>query len=139
MNRALSAMPYSRSTVVGAAFAVGWTPCLGPILGAVLTLSASSATVLHGAVLLACWSAGLGVPFLITGLALDRVMNGIRKLRPVMPVLELAGGLLVIFLGILIFVDRFTIFNTYFSGGVTTVTGSEDKLGFIDLRGPLGF
>ena len=139
MNRTLAFVPYSRSSLVGAAFAVGWTPCLGPILGAVLTLSASSATVVHGALLLACWSAGLGVPFLITGFALERVMKTIRRFRPIMPIPEVAGGTLVILVGILIFLDRFTIFNSYFGGGVSAVTGTEGKLGFIDIRGPFGF
>ncbi len=139
LSRTKSALPYARSSVVGAAFAVGWTPCLGPILGTVLTLAASSATVIHGALLLACWSAGLGVPFLATGLAIERVMSAIRKLRPIMPVLEVAGGVLVVFVGILIFMDRFTIFNTYFTGGVSNVTGAEGRLGFIDVGGPFGF
>ena len=79
---------YGKSFGIGSAFAVGWTPCIGPILGAILTLAASSATVLKGTVLLGAWSLGLGVPFLIAGLALGRVMAGIRKLRPVMPLLS---------------------------------------------------
>src|SRR6266550_1890676 len=128
VSRFAATLPYSRSSLVGAAFAIGWTPCLGPILGAVLTLAASSATVLHGAILLAFWSAGLGVPFLITGLALDRVLRFIRKLRPLMPALEVAGGALVILVGILIFLDRFTIFNSYFVGGVSNVTNAEGRL-----------
>lgn len=139
MSNAIASLSYGRSSVVGAAFAVGWTPCLGPILGSVLTLAASSGTVLQGAMLLAFWSAGLGVPFLITGFALESVMRFIRRIRPLMPVLEVAGGVLVIMVGILIFLDRFTIFNQYFSGGVTNVTGAEGELGFINIAGPFGF
>ena len=60
MTRAL--VNYGRSFGVGSAFAVGWTPCIGPILGAIFTLAASSATVVHGALLLAFWSLGLGLP-----------------------------------------------------------------------------
>jgi cytochrome c biogenesis protein CcdA len=130
---------YGRSFGVGSAFAVGWTPCIGPILGAILTLAASSATVLHGAVLLAFWSAGLGLPFLTAGLALGTMMAGIRKLRPVMPVLEVVGGALVIVVGVLIFLDRFTIFNQYFGSGVSTVTDAEGSIDGIDVTGPLGF
>jgi cytochrome c biogenesis protein CcdA len=137
MSRAL--LNYGRSFGVGSAFAVGWTPCIGPILGAILTLAASSATVLHGAVLLAFWSAGLGLPFLAAGLALGTVMAGIRRLRPVMPVLEVVGGALVIVVGVLIFLDRFTIFNQYFGGGVSTVTNAEGSIDGIDVKGPLGF
>ncbi len=137
MTRSL--LNYGRSFGVGSAFAVGWTPCIGPILGAILTMAASSATVLHGAVLLAFWSAGLGLPFLVAGLALGTVMSGIRKLRPVMPVLEIAGGALVILVGILIFLDKFTIFNQYFGSGVTTVTDAEGTLDGVAVAGPLGF
>jgi cytochrome c biogenesis protein CcdA len=131
-------LSYGRSFGIGSAFAVAWTPCIGPILGAILTLAASSATVLKGTFLLASWSIGLGVPFLIAGLALGQVMAGIRKLRPVMPVLEVLGGLLAIFIGALVFLDRFTIFNSYFSGGVSTVTGAEGGLTGIGIESPLG-
>jgi len=111
---------YGKSFAIGAAFAVGWTPCIGPILAAVLALAADSGTVLKGAFLLGAWSLGLGVPFLIAGAMLGQVMRAIRKARPVMPVLEVLGGLLVITIGALIFLDKFTVFNQYFTGGVGT-------------------
>ncbi len=133
------ALRYGRSLGIGAAFAVGWTPCIGPILGAILTLAAESGTVLQGTFLLAAWSLGLGVPFLITGFALGAVMRGIRKVRPIMPVLEIAGGLLVIFIGALIFLDEFTIFNQYFTGGVTNVTNAEEGLTAIEIGSFFGF
>jgi cytochrome c biogenesis protein CcdA len=133
------ALRYGRSFGIGAAFAVGWTPCIGPILGAILTLAASSGTVLQGTFLLAAWSLGLGVPFLIAGLAMSQVMAGMRKIRPIMPALEIAGGLLVIVIGALIFLDEFTIFNRYFTGGVSTVTGAEGGLTGVDVTSPLGF
>ncbi len=137
MTRSL--IDYGRSFGVGSAFAVGWTPCIGPILGAIFTLAASSATVWQGALLLAFWSAGLGLPFLVAGLALGAVMTAIRRLRPVMPVLEVAGGALVIVVGILIFLDRFTIFNQYFGFGVNAVTGAEGGLDGVNVAGPFGF
>jgi cytochrome c biogenesis protein CcdA len=130
---------YGKSFAIGAAFAVGWTPCIGPILGAILTLAASSATVLKGTFLLAAWSLGLGVPFLLAGLALGGAMRFIRRIRPVMPVLEVVGGLLVIFIGALIFLDRFTIFNQYFTGGVGTVTDAEEGLTAINVESFWGF
>ncbi len=135
----VSFVRYGRSFGVGAAFAVGWTPCIGPILGAILTLAASSATVAKGAFLLAAWSAGLGLPFLIAGLAIGRLVPALRKLKPVMPVLEVAGGALVVVVGILIFLDRFTIFNQYFTAGVTTVTSAEGRIDGLDVAGRLGF
>jgi len=130
---------YGKSFGIGSAFAVGWTPCIGPILGAILTMAASTATVFQGTVLLAAWSVGLGVPFLITGLMIGQVMRGMRKIRPIMPVLEITGGLLVIVIGALIFLDRFTIFNQYFTGGVSTVAGAEGSLTGIDVASPFGF
>jgi cytochrome c biogenesis protein CcdA len=130
---------YGRSFGVGAAFAIGWTPCIGPILGAILTLAASSATVLRGALLLATWSAGLGLPFLVAGLAIGSLTPALRRIRPLMPALEVAGGSLVIIVGVLIFLDRFTIFNQYFTGGASTVTGAESHLDGIGVGGPGGF
>ncbi len=132
-------LSYGRSFGVGSAFAIGWTPCIGPILGAILTLAASSATVVKGAFLLAVWSAGLGLPFLVAGAALGTVMAGIRRLRPVMPLLEFAGGTLVILVGVLIFLDRFTIFNSYLQVGSSTVTGAENHIAGISINGPVGF
>jgi len=134
-----SLLNYARSFGVGSAFAVGWTPCIGPILGAILTLAASSATVVHGAVLLAFWSAGLGLPFLLAGLALGQVMAAIRRARRLMPVLEVLGGALVTVVGILIFLDRFTVFNQYFGGGVSAVTSAEGGIAGMDVGGPFGF
>jgi cytochrome c biogenesis protein CcdA len=133
------ALRYGRSFGIGSAFAVGWTPCIGPILGAVLTLAAASSTVAQGAFLLLAWSLGLGVPFLIAGLMLGQVMRGIKKIGPLMPVLEVVGGLLVIVIGALIFIDEFTIFNQYFTGGVDRVTGAEEGLNGVSIEGPLGF
>ena len=130
---------YGKSFGIGSAFAVGWTPCIGPILGAILTLAASSGTVWQGTFLLSAWSLGLGVPFLITGLALGSVMTGIRRIRPIMPVLEIAGGVLVIVIGALIFLDEFTVFNRYFTGGANTVTGAEGNLTGLDVSSPFGF
>jgi cytochrome c biogenesis protein CcdA len=130
---------YGRSLVIGAAFAIGWTPCIGPILGAILTLAAESGTVLQGTFLLLAWSLGLGLPFLITALALGTVMRGIRRIRPIMPALEIAGGLLVIFIGALIFLDEFTIFNRYFDGAVTNVTNAEEGLSGVDVESLFGF
>lgn len=138
-GRVPSALNYGKSVGIGSAFAVGWTPCIGPILGAVLTLAASTGTVLQGTFLLLAWSLGLGVPFLIAGLALGSVMKGMRKIRPLMPTLEIVGGVLVIFIGALIFLDRFTIFNQFFTGGVGTVTSAEEGLAGVNVTSYFGF
>jgi cytochrome c biogenesis protein CcdA len=144
-------MRYGKSFGIGSAFAVGWTPCIGPILGAILTLAAADGaaagadfaawgSVLHGAFLLSAWSIGLGIPFLIAGFALGSVMRGMRKIGPLMPVLEIVGGVLVIFIGALIFLDEFTVFNQYFTGGEANVVGAEESIaGGLSLTGPFGF
>ncbi len=108
-------LTYAKSFGVGSAFAVGWTPCIGPVLGAILTLSASSSSVAKGAYLLLVYSLGLGVPFLITGLAVVPVTRFLRSVRGLMPLVEILTGVLVIFVGVLLFFNELTIFNTYFS------------------------
>ena len=96
---------YAKSAGVGAAFAVGWTPCIGPVLGTILTLSASSANVTQGAYLLLVYSLGLGVPFILTGLAVGPIMRFLRRYGWLMPVVEITMGVLIIFVGVLIFLD----------------------------------
>jgi cytochrome c biogenesis protein CcdA len=129
---------YGKSVGVGAAFAVGWTPCIGPILGAIFALAYDSGTVVRGALLLAAWSAGLGIPFLLAGLAMGQVMTFLKKIRPALPVIEVVGGAIVVLVGVLIFLDRFTIFNEYFTGTADVVTNAEGSLGD-GVGGPFGF
>lgn len=123
-----TAADYGRSVVTGSAFAIGWTPCIGPILGSILTMAASSATLPIGATLLLAWSLGLGLPFIAASLALEPLTKGLRRLRPLMPVIEVMSGVLVIGVGILIFADEFTVFNRYFTFGASVVTSSESVL-----------
>jgi cytochrome c-type biogenesis protein len=106
---------YGRSFGVGASFAIGWTPCLGPVLGAILGLSASSSDVGRGFYLLLLYSLGLGVPFIITAMAVVPVTAFLRRMRGVLPLVEIAAGVIVIFVGALIFLDDATIFNGAFS------------------------
>ncbi|HYM16804.1 MAG TPA: cytochrome c biogenesis protein CcdA [Dehalococcoidia bacterium] len=111
----LHRLGYAKSFGVGSAFAVGWTPCIGPVLGAILTLSATSSSVAKGGYLLLVYSLGLGVPFIITGLAVVPVTAFLRRIRGAMPLVEVATGALVIFVGILLFSNQMTLFNTYFT------------------------
>jgi cytochrome c-type biogenesis protein len=110
-----SGLTYAKSVGVGSAFAIGWTPCIGPVLGAILTLSATSSSVARGGYLLFVYSLGLGVPFILTGLAVVPVTRFLRRVRGLMPAVEIATGLLVIFVGVLLFLNEMTIFNSYFS------------------------
>jgi cytochrome c-type biogenesis protein len=103
-----------RSVLIGGAFGLGWIPCTGPVLGGILNLAAVSASAWTGAYLLLAYSLGLSIPFLITALAVSDVSRGIRKLRRVMPVFEVAAAVMIVGLGILLFSGRLTEINNYF-------------------------
>jgi len=107
-------LSYARSLGFGSAFAVAWTPCIGPVLGAILTLAAASSTVHQGAYLLLAYSAGLALPFLAAGYALGSVTAGLRRFGRFLPALELATGAVVLLVGVLVFLNEFTSLNQYF-------------------------
>lgn len=98
---------------VGAAFGAGWTPCIGPILGAILGLAGTSDTVWQGTGLLLAYSAGLAIPFLVAALALDWFLRAFRRFRRWIPVVEKASGLLLIFLGVLLITGRFALLASW--------------------------
>jgi cytochrome c-type biogenesis protein len=99
--------------VVGFSFGFGWTPCIGPILGTVLALSASEATVQEGAALLAVYSLGLAVPFFLTSLCVDRFLLFYGKFRRHLHRVEVASGVLLIAVGALVFTRHFTLLNSW--------------------------
>jgi len=105
---------YWRSSLIGGFFAVGWVPCIGPTLAAILTLSFSSATVGQGSLLLAVYSLGLGVPFLLAGFALGKTQRLMRRIAPHFGKIELASGALLIVAGVLVFTNSLTMLNQYF-------------------------
>lgn len=94
------------SYVLGLAFGFGWTPCIGPILGAILTASAASATVGEGVALLAVYSAGLGVPFLIVAAFTDKLAGKLRGIGRVGRRLHQAAGAIMILMGIAMMTGR---------------------------------
>jgi len=107
---------YLGSAFVGITFGAAWTPCIGPILGAILTLAAAQASVGHGAALLTAYSAGLALPFVVTALALDRFLAWFQRFRPYLVWVErIAGGLLIL-LGLLLVTDRFTLLASWLQG-----------------------
>ena len=107
---------YVGSAVVGVTFGAAWTPCIGPILGAILTLAAAQASVGHGAALLTAYSIGLAVPFLLTALALDRFLVWFQRFRPYLVWVERVAGILLIVLGLLLVTDRFTLLASWLQG-----------------------
>ena len=94
---------------VGVAFAFGWTPCIGPILAGILTVAAAQETIGQGVQLLAVYSAGLGIPFLLTSLAINQFFAAFARIRRHYRLIEFVSGALLVAIGILIFTDRFTI------------------------------
>lgn len=93
---------YLSSTTMGLAFAAGWTPCIGPILGSILLLGMSSQTVWHSIVLLLIYSAGLGVPFLITGAAFGSMSRRLRKLNRYAGVVSIISGIFMLYVAALL-------------------------------------
>jgi cytochrome c-type biogenesis protein len=101
--------------VIGFAFAFGWTPCVGPILAVVLGFAAAQDTVWKGIFLLAIYSAGLAVPFLLTSLGIERFLKFYNRFKFHLHAVEVASGVLLIALGILLVMGRFTLISGYFS------------------------
>ena len=101
--------------VIGFAFAFGWTPCVGPILAVVLGFAAAQDTVWKGIFLLAIYSAGLAVPFLLTSLDIERFLKFYNRFKFHMHAVEVASGVLLIGLGILLVMGRFALISGYFS------------------------
>lgn len=99
---------YLGSALVGMAFAAGWTPCIGPVLGGILGLAATSGDVSRGVLLLTAYSAGLALPFLLAAVAVESFLDWFQRFRRYLPwVMRLSGGLLV-FVGLLLVTGEFT-------------------------------
>lgn len=116
------------SFVVGAAFAFGWSPCVGPILGGILTLAGAKDTLGQGMFLLAVYSSGLAVPFLAAGWSVERFFEQFRRIRPHFRRIELAAGLLLVTIGVLVTTDQLVRLNGYFSFLNDVVARAEDVL-----------
>jgi cytochrome c-type biogenesis protein len=103
------------SFAVGFAFAFGWTPCIGPILATILVLAGAQGTVLKGIVLLAVYSLGLAVPFLLTSLGVDRFLAFYSRFRRHLHTVEVLSGILLIAVGVLIFLNNLRMLSGYLS------------------------
>ena len=103
------------AVLIGFAFAFGWTPCLGPILSAILVVASQEDKVVRGIVLLTVYSLGLAVPFLMTSLLMERFLKFYSRFRSHMHALEIASGGLLIALGVLLVIGRFTLISSWLS------------------------
>jgi cytochrome c-type biogenesis protein len=105
---------YPTSLLTGMAFAAGWTPCVGPNLGLAISLAGQEATVMQGTLLLLAYSAGLGVPFLLVAFGLGSASQWLKRLTPHLRKVEIASGILLVVMGILLVTDRFQLLNAVF-------------------------
>ena len=103
------------SFAVGFAFAFGWTPCIGPILATILVFAGAQETVLKGVLLLAVYSLGLAVPFLLTSLGVDRFLGFYTRFRRHLHTVEVVSGVLLIAVGVLIFMNNLKLLSGYLS------------------------
>jgi len=115
----------SGSLLMGAAFGVGWTPCIGPVLASILALASQADTVVTGMVLLLAYALGLGVPFILMALIMNRAAGraAVGKIRRYIPQLSLASGVLLVLMGLLVFtgnlIELSNLFTQTFGTGLT--------------------
>jgi cytochrome c-type biogenesis protein len=104
---------YLGTVLVGIAFGAGWTPCLGPILGAILTYTAAQADLSRGLPLLFAYSLGLALPFLLAAVAVERFLETVARVRPYLARIGQVSGALLVIVGMLMMFDYFTIMASY--------------------------
>ncbi|HDK35638.1 MAG TPA: cytochrome c biogenesis protein CcdA [Bacteroidetes bacterium] len=101
------------SFLVGSSFAIGWTACVGPILGTILFYAGSTGTVSQGVKLLAAYSLGLGIPFFLTSLAVNSFLSAFKRIRKYMHLIEIISGVFLLIVGVLILTNYFVILSSY--------------------------
>jgi len=114
--------------LIGAAFAFGWSPCVGPILAGVLGIAGSQETVGRGMVLLAVYSAGLGVPFLLAGWSIEFFFRAFQRMKSYFRWVELASGTLLVAVGLLVATDQLSALNGYFAFLNRFIVAAEQAL-----------
>jgi cytochrome c-type biogenesis protein len=102
---------YLHSLIIGILFALAWTPCVGPVLGGILSLALGSGSALQGAYLLAFYSLGLALPFLIIGLVFDSILPILKRIARYSIYIYIFSGLLLIIIGILVLIDKLSWFS----------------------------
>ena len=121
VDRLMQRAGHGGPILTGAAFALAWTPCTGPTLGAILTVSSTSNSAGRGAILLAVYCAGLGVPFLVTGLAFGTATTAFAVVKRHYPIVIGLGGAVLITMGVLIWTGEFTQLNIAVSHGLQSI------------------
>ncbi|MDE3130667.1 MAG: cytochrome c biogenesis protein CcdA, partial [Acidobacteriota bacterium] len=111
----------SGPVLTGVAFAIAWTPCQGPTLGAIISATGTSASAFRGAFLLAVYCLGLGIPFLITGLAFGKVTAALNVVKRHYPLVIGAGGVVLVGMGVLIWTDQFAVLNQHVSNWLSAI------------------
>ncbi len=111
----------SGPVLTGVAFAIAWTPCQGPTLGAIISATGTSSSAFRGAFLLAVYCLGLGIPFLITGLAFGKVTTALNVVKRHYPIVIGAGGVILIGMGVLIWTDQFAVLNQHVSNWLNAI------------------
>lgn len=106
---------FATSWLVGVTFAAGWTPCVGPILAGIIAIASTRETVGQGAVLLALYAAGLGIPFLLAAIGLSRAVPALRWMNRHGHTVELVSGAFLIVVGVMLFTNTFALLNAYFA------------------------
>ena len=104
---------YLGSFLIGTAFAAGWTPCVGPVLGTILAYASTTESMSSGVMLLSAYSFGLGLPFFLTAFGMDTFLSYFKNLRSYLGGVSFVSGVLLILVGIMIFTDSVTLFTSF--------------------------
>lgn len=104
---------YAGSVLVGIAFALGWTPCIGPILATILLYATTTESMYQGMALLFAYSMGLGIPFILSALAINTFLSNFRRIAPYMKVVTVISGIFLVGIGLLIFTNNFAMITEY--------------------------
>jgi cytochrome c-type biogenesis protein len=115
MHLANKPVGYLGTLLVGITFGAGWTPCIGPVLGGILTLAATRGSMVEGMGLLAVYSAGLAIPFLLSTVLIERFLTGFKRIRQWLPWINRVSGAMLLILGVLLFTGSFSTLSALLS------------------------
>ncbi len=115
MHLANKPVGYLGTLLVGITFGAGWTPCIGPVLGGILTLAATRGSMVEGMGLLGVYSAGLAIPFLLSTLLIERFLTGFKRIRQWLPWINRVSGAMLLVLGVLLFTGSFSTLSALLS------------------------